>query len=217
MKKLIKAGASFLAVLFLVAIWLWWGTPLAVEKNPAPVPGYVYFLKRQPDQLLAVMKQPADLSQAAEKIIHREHCPEHNCNVVGIDVSEGRLQYTAMYQGEWYTFCDGQPLKPEVWEPAAVPVGAENKRGCLVVDGREVLHFPGSFDHKFAPGYSPLTWIGGDRYLIFCYNGYTNGAVALAANFIGVGRNRGGCYLWDRETEKITRFANGSQFVWVKD
>lgn len=88
-------------------------------------------------------------------------------------------------------------------------------RGSLFVNGQEVLHYPGSYDFKWAPGYQPMGWIGDDRYLVFSYNGYTNGTLAFLANVTGLGKDSGGVYLWDRQTGEITPFIDFTEFVWV--
>lgn len=220
MRKPIWYLVAALAVLLLaltgaLVSGIWRGTPLAVAAAPAPLSGTVYFLKWQPDQLLALMQQPADLSRPAEKLVHRSGCGESNCNVVGpLQMREGVVEYSAMYAGQWYRFRAGQRLglaEPTFERPQLADAVAE--RGSLVVDGREVLHYPGSYDLYWAAGYEPLRWIGNDRYLAFWYNGYTSGGLSFLGNLLGP--DRSSTYLWDRQTGQVTRFVADSAFLWT--
>ncbi len=131
----------------------------------------------------------------------------------------GGLEYTAHYQGKWHIYRDGQPVRPE--DPSKPGAGsphegATNRRGSLVVDDQVVLEFQGRYNMKFAPGYQPQMWIGEHRrYLMFTYNGYTNGDLALLAYALGPGERRHGGYIWDRETGQVHRFVDAYKLVWV--
>lgn len=206
--------ALMLAGCFYLGFSVWRGSPLKTDPAPAPVPGTVYYLQRDTDQLLKVMQQPADLSSPPIKVAAHENCGEENCNITDLRLVDGALEYGATYKGELHWWRGGKPIAV-MGKEEPMPdkhVGAENKRGSLMVDGKEVLHYAGRYDFKWASGYDPVAWIGGGRYLVFSYSGYENPDIAFLGGLMG--RQNGGNYLWDRETGKVYPFVDGYDVIW---
>jgi len=198
---------------------IWRGTPLKTEKGPAPIPGTVYYRHRQPDGLMAVRRRPADLSRPAEVVAHHAGCPEVNCGILDIAWNDGGLEYKAMHQNRWFWWRDGKPLRlsADTDNPRPELETAGSVKGSLVVRGQVVLKFPGKADGRFVSGYAPLRWVGGDeRYLLFSYGGYAHVEQRLAAEILGMGRTRGGTYIYDVETRKVHRFIEeqAADIVW---
>jgi|GEM_PF-2845224 len=213
----LTAAAALMGLLMLLIYWLWRGAPLKADDIPAPISGTVYYLQRQPDDLLAVMRRPADLSRPAEKVVHRAGCPEQNCNIARFYWTGNGLEYIAMNQGQWYRWRDGRPLRPDDGKPEGEPPlqNARRVMGSLVLHGTTVLEHPGVYDFKFAPGYAPERWIGGgERFMLFHYNGYAYGVQSLLANMLGPGRGRGGTYIYDFDSLRVHRFTDGFSFIW---
>jgi hypothetical protein len=201
----------------LVAIWQS-GRMLPETGTTAALPGTIYFLQRDyQDQLLKLYRQPANLSAPAELVVGRAGCPEQSCSVGGFKVLEdGTIEYTAMHLGEWYVWRGETPVAPagKESEIPPEPEGATSERGTLVVNGREVLPFTGRYDFKWAPGYQPVAWGPGKRYLIFYYSGYQNSTLGMLGEVTGLGRGSASNYVLDPETGKVVQYPRGNWFIW---
>lgn len=214
---LLGLGIAFLCLALAVGGLIWRGTPIKVASTPAPVPGTIYFLWRDRDDLLKVMQQPADLSAPPVRVAARERCPESNCNIVGLRLQAGEVEYAALHQDEFYWWRAGLPVAKVTPDElvARTPEGASNEQGSLVVAGEVVLPYRGQYHPKFASGYRPVGWISDGDYLIFYYNGYTNGLFSILGGMLGHEPAGAGTYLWERQTGQIYPFADGHDYLWV--
>lgn len=241
-----KKGRKILLIVFsliaLVAIYLVIA-PFQDKSLKNDLTGKILYSKRDNDGIIKLYHSPASLADT--KILYsHSNSTEDNKNIIGYYREDDTVYFTAMQDGNWALFsiplAGGEPqfitFENELDDDfhkrmfmskvdIEMAYGIYSEKGSLyqVLDNGEIKtlkKFPGFYNQKFNPGYTPLAVSPDKNYLLFSSSGRVSGVDAIV---IGILKDLFGqtdqskVYVMDLNTLKYGPYGEGmGDIEWVE-
>lgn len=241
-----KKGRKILLIVFslttLIAIYFIIA-PFQDTSLKKDLTGEILYLKRDNDGIIKLYHTTANLTDTKILYSHSESA-EENKNIIGYYREAETVYFTAMQDGNWALFSiplvGGEPQfiaseneldddfhKRMLMSKLDIEMayGIYSEKGSLyrVLDNGEIetlKKYPGFYDSKFNPGYTPLAVSPDKNYLLFSSSGRVSGVDAIVIGMLKDlfgQRDQSKVYVMDLNTLKTGSYVEGiSNIEWIQ-